>query len=134
MLSETVASLGAGAVVGTAFVLLPGVDADIALGAFAGSALFILSSRSYAWWKRSLLFGLSCLVGLLGGTSTAIILDSVLHVEGITPGFGAVFASALAVSVLMALFRRIERFGHGDGCRPRNNTHGPESRNLHNGD
>ncbi|MBE1236329.1 hypothetical protein IHV25_01495 [Phaeovibrio sulfidiphilus] len=130
------ASLGAGAVVGTAFVLLPGVDTDIALGAFAGSVLFVLSSRSYVWWKKILLFGLSCLVGLLGGTSTAIILDSVLHVEGITPGFGAVIASALAVRILMALFRRIEQFGHGDGVRsrPRNGELGAEQHTLHNGD
>jgi hypothetical protein len=84
--------------------MLPGIDAAVVLGAFAGAAVFVLSSDSLSLVKRAVFFVASFIAGLVAAAGVASLLARWLPIEA-SPGVGALLAAALAVKVLLWLIR-----------------------------
>ncbi|AXT47733.1 MULTISPECIES: putative holin [Chromobacterium] len=84
--------------------LIPGVDAAVVLGAFAGGAVFVISSSDISVSKKAVFFVLSFVAGIVAARGVATFVDWLLPepVE-VSNGVGALIASALAVKALLSL-------------------------------
>ncbi|MBM2883186.1 hypothetical protein JFK97_02175 [Chromobacterium phragmitis] len=100
--SSTATTATLAAVAGLA--MLPGIDAAVVLGAFAGAAVFVLSSDSLSLAKKAGFFIVSFVAGLVAAAGVASLLARWLPIDA-SPGVGALLAAALAVKVLLWLIR-----------------------------
>ncbi|MCG8995069.1 phage holin family protein [Laribacter hongkongensis] len=82
--------------------LFPGIDASVVLGAFAGSTVFVLSSRDPGRLSRVGFFAASFLIGLFAAGPVAALMNTLLPAT-VNDHVGALFASALAVRLLQWL-------------------------------
>lgn len=96
--------------------LLPGVDADAFIGAFAGATLFVVSAKDLPIWKRLIYLAISVVAGYLGGTEVMRRFDVT------SSGLAAFFCAATIITLTLAL---IERSRTADPARlPRGGTDG----------
>jgi len=86
--------------------LLPGVDPDSLIGAFAGSTLFVVSTPALAIWRRLIYLLISLALGYLAAPEVLRWLPFVQ-----SPGLAAFIASATGISVTLGLIER-SRDGH----------------------
>ncbi|CNL62641.1 putative holin [Yersinia aldovae] len=115
-MTEPVSSATATTVVaGAAIVgLLSGPDAaDIVVGAFIGSVIFVISAKDFTLLIRTVLFLASFVVGILTCDFFASIISSVIGNFPLigsnitaTKLIGAIVSSAVSVRLLMALTKR----------------------------
>ncbi|WP_206600378.1 putative holin [Chromobacterium sphagni] len=77
--SSTATTATLAAVAGLA--LFPGIDAATVLGAFAGAAVFVLSSDSLGLAKRAMFFIASFIAGCLAAASVAGLLAKWMPIE-----------------------------------------------------
>ncbi|TCP13763.1 putative phage holin [Crenobacter luteus] len=89
--------------------LFPGLDAGAVLGAFAGAAVFVMSSNELSNPKK---FGFLCLAivaGLIAAPMAAALLATVLpdRVQ-VSAGVGALIASALVIKILIWLINKAD--------------------------
>lgn len=109
-MSEPVSSTGATVVVTGAAItgLLSGPDAaDIVVGAFIGSVIFVISARDFSLVIRSILFFTSFVVGLVSCDFFVALINSFLPGNvAATKLIGAIVSSAVSVRLLMALAKR----------------------------
>ncbi|WP_434629423.1 putative holin [Chromobacterium sp. CV08] len=108
-MAEPVSSTATSATLATVagLALAPGIDAAIVLGAFAGAAVFVLSSDSLSLGKKAGFFLVSFFAGCLAAVSVAGVLTRWLIVE-ISPGVCAMLAAAIAVKLLQWLIRKAD--------------------------
>jgi len=84
--------------------LLPGIDGDALVGAFAGGTLFVVSAKDLPLWKRVVYLAISVIGGYLGGRE----LMRVLHLESY--GLAAFFCAACVITVTLGLIESSSRF------------------------
>lgn len=84
--------------------LFAGVDGDALIGAFAGAALIVVSSKDLSLGKRFAYLMISLTVGYLGAP----------EIINLTPlkstGVAAFFAAAIAITLALQLIERINAF------------------------
>ena len=115
-MSEPLTGTGAAtaALTGVTFAgLWAGTDEGVLVGAFAGAAVFVLSSAELVLWKRVGFFIASFFLGILAAPMTTSILSSFTGSMLPTPievdkSIGATIAAACAVRLLMAFIKRSE--------------------------
>ncbi|WP_454711094.1 putative holin [Cupriavidus nantongensis] len=89
-----------------AITLLPGVDAATVLGAFAGAAVFALTSDDMSTAKKLAFLVLSIVAGCLAAPLAAALIAKALPTDAeVSHGVGALVASAVIVKLLLALIR-----------------------------
>ncbi|USM11616.1 LysA [Burkholderia phage Carl1] len=89
--------------------LFPGVDANVVMGAFAGSLLFVMTSADPSIPKRVAFFVISFVAGCLTAELFAAGLDAVLPARiDVHAGIGALIASALVVKLLLWLIAQAD--------------------------
>jgi hypothetical protein len=98
------------AVVGGATIigLLSGPDAaDVFIGAFIGSVIFVISAKDYPLLIRVLLCLVSFVVGLISCDFFASLISAFLPGSvSVSRMIGAIVSSAVSVRMLMALTQR----------------------------
>jgi hypothetical protein len=99
--STTTFSIAAG--VGLAG-LIPGIDGNALLGAFAGAALVVVTSKDLSTAKRFAYLLISIAAGYL--SAPEVVQVTPIHSTGVA----AFFASALAIAVTLQLIERIKAF------------------------
>jgi hypothetical protein len=106
-MAEPASTTTAGALTGAALLaLFPGLDAGAVLGAFAGAAVFVMSSTDLSPFKRVGFLVASIAAGLLAAQTVAGVLASFVPARVPVPsGVGALVAAALAVKLLLWLIR-----------------------------
>jgi hypothetical protein len=89
--------------------LLPGVEAAVILGSFAGAAVFVLASTDLTNAKKVGFFAISFIAGILLASIAAALMASVLpgRIE-VSEGVGALVAAAVAVRLLLWLIKLAE--------------------------
>jgi len=97
--TTTLASLAAGV---SAATLLPGIDGNAIIGAFAGAALVALNAKDVAWPSRVIYLVISWIVGYLAAPEVAARAG--LHQTGVA----AFLASAFAIAVTVNLLERVK--------------------------
>ena len=95
-LSMVAAGLGLAAV-------LPGIDGNALIGAFAGGTLFVVSAPSMPLWQRVLYLGVSVAAGYQATS------DLMALVPLKSTGVAAFIASATCVSLTLAVIDRCKR-------------------------
>ncbi|QND86498.1 Putative phage holin [Chromobacterium vaccinii] len=90
----------------TGLALYPGQDAAVILGAFAGAAVYVLSSDGLSLFKSAGFFLVSFFSGYLGAGSVAALLMRWPSVE-ISPGVCALLVAACAVNLLQGLNKKL---------------------------
>ncbi|MCC7005284.1 MAG: hypothetical protein IT497_01400 [Ottowia sp.] len=84
--------------------LFPGIDAAVAMGAFAGAAVFVMSSTELSTSKKIAFFLISFLAGYVSaGFIAEVVALPLLHRLQVPHGVGALIASAIAVKSLLWL-------------------------------
>lgn len=84
--------------------LLPGIDANALVGAFAGSTLFVVSAKSLPFWQRAVYLAIGVVAGYLAS-------GEVMRWVGIqSSGLAAFFAAALIVTVTLVLIEQSRGF------------------------
>lgn len=83
--------------------LLPGIDGDALIGAFAGSTLFVVSAPSMSLWQRLIYLAVSVVVGYMATP------DLMSLVPFRSSGLAAFFASAAIVTVTLAVIDKCKR-------------------------
>ncbi|QIY78333.1 putative holin [Chromobacterium violaceum] len=108
-MAEPVSSTATSATLATVagLALAPGIDAAVVLGAFAGAAVFVLSSDSLSLAKKAGFFLVSFIAGCLAAVSVAGAVAHWLAVA-ISPGVCSMLAAALAVKLLQWLIRKAD--------------------------
>ena len=102
--SATVAAIGV-----AALSLFPGIDANVVMGAFAGSLLFVMTAADPSIPRRFAFFVISFVAGCLTADMFAAFLDSVLPARiEVHAGIGALIASALVVKLLLWLIAQAD--------------------------
>ncbi|RAC18810.1 hypothetical protein DN582_04770 [Burkholderia multivorans] len=102
--SATAAALGV-----ATLSLFPGVDANVVMGAFAGSLLFVMTAADPSIPKRVAFFVISFVAGCLTADLFAAGLDVVLPARIVVhAGIGALIASALVVKPLLWLIAQAD--------------------------
>lgn len=87
--------------------LFPGVDPAVAMGAFAGATVFVMSSTELSTSKKIAFFLISFLAGYVAAGFTAEIVSVPLFNRLQVPhGVGALIASAVAVKALLWLIEK----------------------------
>ncbi|AHG18309.1 hypothetical protein Z042_00605 [Chania multitudinisentens RB-25] len=98
------------AVVGGATILglLSGPDAaDVIIGAFIGSVIFVISAKDYTLFIRVLLCIASFVVGVVSCDFFASLISALLPSNvSATKMIGAIVSSAVSVRLLMAMTQR----------------------------
>jgi hypothetical protein len=109
-MAEPASTTTAGALTGAALLaLFPGLDAGAVLGAFAGGAVFVMSSTDLTPLKKLGFLGASIAAGLLAAQTVAGVLASFVPARVPVPsGVGALVAAALAVKLLLWLIRHAD--------------------------
>jgi hypothetical protein len=97
--TTTVASLAAGVSIAT---LLPGIDGNAIIGAFAGAALVALNAKDVSMVSRVIYLLVSWVVGYMAAPEVASRAG--LHQTGLA----AFLASAFAIAVTVNLMERIK--------------------------
>lgn len=101
------ATLATSTALGTATAttaLLPGIDGDALVGAVAGAALFVTSSRDLPLMRRVIYLVISTVVGYLAAP------DVLAHVPLHSTALAAFLAGALVVTLTMQLIERAKTF------------------------
>lgn len=80
--------------------LLPGIDADALIGAFAGATLFVVSAKDLSIWKRLVYLAISVVAGYLGGTEVMRRFDVT------SSGLAAFFCAATIITLTLTLIER----------------------------
>lgn len=89
------------------FALFPGVDAGVVLGAFAGAAVFVLSSNDISNPRKIAYLCLAFFAGLLAAPMAASLLATVLPDKVQVPSsVGALLAAAIVIKLLIWLIDR----------------------------
>lgn len=89
--------------------LFPGLDASAVLGAFAGAAVFVMSSNELGTLKKLAFLALAFLAGLIAAPIAAALLATVMPDRiQVSAGVGALLASALVVKVLIHLINKAD--------------------------
>lgn len=89
--------------------LFPGVDAGIVLGAFAGAAVFVLSSESYTPLLKLAFLVLATVAGMLAAPMAAGLLHAMLPAAVAVPqSVGALLAAAVSIQLLMRAIKQAE--------------------------
>lgn len=84
--------------------LFPGIDGDALIGAFAGAALIVVSSKDLTLGKRFAYLVISLVVGYLGA-------PEIIHLTPLrSTGVAAFFAAAVAITLALQLIDRIKAF------------------------
>lgn len=87
--------------------LFPGVPAESVLGAFAGAAVFILSSQELTLVRKALFFCVSFVSGILAASTASGLMASALpKAVSVSPGVGAMVSAAVIVRLLQWMIRR----------------------------
>jgi hypothetical protein len=109
-MAEPASTFAAGTLSGAALLaLFPGLDAGAVLGAFAGAAVFVMSSTDLTPLKKLGFLVASIAAGLLAARMVAELLAGFLPARVQVPdGVGALIAAALAVKLLLWLIRRAD--------------------------
>nr|WP_293813814.1 putative holin [uncultured Aquitalea sp.] len=110
-MSEPVSSGGAAVMTGVLGVasLLPGINAAVLFGAFAGGVVFVLSAREMGWAERAVYLLISILVGVLCAHMVAGVIDSLLpQAVEVPDAAGALVSAAVAVRGLQWAIRRAQ--------------------------
>lgn len=84
--------------------LLPGIDGNALVGAVAGAALFVTSSRDLPLWRRVIYLVISTVVGYLAAP------DVLAHVPLHSTAIAAFLGGALVVTLTMQLIERAKAF------------------------
>ncbi|WP_137936113.1 putative holin [Chitinivorax sp. B] len=89
--------------------LFPGLDAGAVLGAFAGGAVFVMSSNELGTLRKLAFLGLAMIAGLVAAPTAAALLGSFLP-TGVTvsAGVGALLASAVVIKLLIWLIQQAD--------------------------
>ena len=84
------------------------LPAEVVMGAFAGSVIFLLGSKNKTTWQWLISFVIAFMTGLLGSTLIAEICGGILaliHITVSVPhGLGAVMAAACTINIV-SMFR-----------------------------
>ncbi|WP_369969854.1 putative holin [Stenotrophomonas rhizophila] len=80
--------------------LLPGIDGDALIGAFAGATLFVVSAKDLPIWKRLVYLAISVVAGYLGGTE---VMQRFGVVSG---GLAAFICAAVIVTLTLSMIER----------------------------
>jgi hypothetical protein len=105
--SATVAAVGV-----ATLSLFPGVDANVVMGAFAGSLLFVMTGKDPSLPKRFAFFVISFVAGCLTAEMFAVGIGTMLPAKiAIHNGIGALVASALVVKLLLWLIAQADAPG-----------------------
>jgi len=84
--------------------LLPGIDGNALIGAFAGATLFVVSAQSLPIWKRLVYLLVSVVAGYLAAPDIARSLPI------FSTGVAAFVASAVGITVTLALIEKSKAF------------------------
>jgi len=84
--------------------LLPGVDGNALIGAFAGATLFVVSAKSLPIWQRLVYLLISIIAGYLAAPDIARSLPV------LSTGVAAFGASAVGITVTLALIEKSRNF------------------------
>ncbi|WP_448132804.1 putative holin [Stenotrophomonas rhizophila] len=84
--------------------LLPGIDGDALIGAFAGATLFVVSAKDLPIWKRLVYLAISVVAGYLGGSEVMRLFNVA------STGLAAFFCAACVITVTLALIERSGAF------------------------
>ncbi|HEL4252907.1 TPA: hypothetical protein UM795_000964 [Stenotrophomonas maltophilia] len=93
--------------------LLPGVNPDALIGAFAGATLFVVSAKDLPLWKRLAYLVVSVVPGYMGAT------DVMRRFELESAGLAAFLLAACAVTITLRLIEgsgsiKFKSFRRGD--------------------
>ncbi|XEI33371.1 phage holin family protein [Aeromonas veronii] len=87
--------------------LLPGLDADVVMGAFAGALIWICTTEELGILRRLALFVAAFMVGLHGAGFCAALLGTITPESLAVPrAVGALVASAITVRLLQFVLRK----------------------------
>lgn len=84
--------------------LLPGVNGDALIGAFAGGTLFAVSAAQVPLWRRIVYLGLSMIAGYLAAED----VQRLIFIR--SSGLAAFLAAALVVTLTLAAIERCKTF------------------------
>lgn len=107
MSEPTIATLATSAALGTATAttaLLPGIDGNALVGAVAGAALFVTSSRDLPLVRRVIYLVISTVVGYLAAP------EVLAHLPLRSTAIAAFLAGALVVTLTVQLIERAKAF------------------------
>ncbi|WP_337881775.1 putative holin [Chromobacterium haemolyticum] len=89
--------------------LFPGLDAGTVLGAFAGAAVFVMSSNELGTLKKLAFLALAFVAGLIAAPMASTLLATMLPERvQVSAGVGALLASALVIKVLIRLINKTD--------------------------
>ncbi|WP_043615170.1 putative holin [Chromobacterium violaceum] len=89
--------------------MFPGLDAGAVLGAFAGAAVFVMSSNELGTGKKLVFLALAFVAGLLAAPIASALLATVLPERvQVSAGVGALLASATVIKVLIRLINKAD--------------------------
>ncbi|MBH1600061.1 hypothetical protein I5U56_05075 [Stenotrophomonas maltophilia] len=98
--------------------LLPGIETDAFIGAFAGATLFVVSAKDLSLWKRLIYLAISVVAGYMGGTEVMRRFDVA------SSGLAAFLCAATIITLTLTL-ALIERSRSADPSRlPRGGSDG----------
>ncbi len=80
--------------------ILPGIQTDAFLGAFAGATLFVVSAKNLPIWKRLVYLAISVVAGYLGGT------EVMQRFGVVSTGLAAFICAAVIVTLTLSLIER----------------------------
>ncbi|NIJ70585.1 putative holin [Xanthomonas sp. 60] len=83
--------------------LLPGIDGDALIGAFAGATLFVVSAKNLPLWKRLIYLVISVVAGYLGNGEVMGLFKLQ------SAGLASFLCSALAITVTLKMIERSDR-------------------------
>ncbi|RKU01829.1 hypothetical protein C7H84_19135 [Burkholderia sp. Nafp2/4-1b] len=93
--------------------IAPGIDGDALIGAFAGAALVVVTSRELGLVKRAAYLVISLVMGYLAAPEIVILVP--IHSSGVA----AFFAAALVITVTLTLIERVKGIELGAFFRKR---------------
>ena len=80
--------------------LLPGIETDAFIGAFAGGTLFVVSAKDLSLWKRLIYLASSVVAGYMGGTEVMRRFDVA------SSGLAAFLCAATIITLTLTLIER----------------------------
>jgi hypothetical protein len=84
--------------------LFPGIDGNALIGAFAGAALIVVTSKDLTIFKRFAYLVISLVIGYQGG-------PEIINATPIkSTGVASFFAAAIAITLALQLVERIKAF------------------------
>lgn len=94
------------------FAMLPGVDAGVVLGAFAGASVFVLNSNDIKWPRKVAYLLLAFAAGLIGAPMATSIIDFLTPEKVQVPhSVGALVSAAIVIKLLIWLIDRASNPG-----------------------